>query len=60
VVSETAKRFEGVPVQRPPFWGGYCITPSAIEFWKNRDDRLHDRFLYERDGEVWRVARLYP
>jgi pyridoxamine 5'-phosphate oxidase len=60
VVSETAKRFDGVSVQRPPFWGGYCITPSAIEFWKNRDDRLHDRFLYERDGEVWRVARLYP
>jgi pyridoxamine 5'-phosphate oxidase len=59
-VSETAKRFEDASMQRPPFWGGYCITPSAIEFWKNRDDRLHDRFLYERDGEAWRVSRLYP
>jgi len=59
-VSETAKRFEDLSVQRPPSWGGYCIAPSAIEFWKNRDDRLHDRFLYERDGEVWRVSRLYP
>jgi len=59
-VLETAARFEGVSVQRPPFWGGYCIAASAIEFWHSRDDRLHDRFLYERDGDAWRVARLYP
>ena len=59
-VADTAKRFENVSVQRPPFWGGYRITPTAIEFWQNRDDRLHDRWLYERDGESWRVVRLYP
>jgi len=57
---ETAKRFEGVPVERPPFWGGYRIAPKAIEFWQNRDDRLHDRWLYERDGNGWRVVRLCP
>lgn len=59
-VRETAKRFEGVPVERPPFWGGYRIAPKAIEFWENRDDRLHDRWLYERDRNAWRVVRLYP
>jgi len=59
-VRETAKRFEGVPVERPPFWGGYRIAPKAIEFWENRDDRLHDRWLYERDGNGWRVVRLCP
>ena len=59
-VSEIAKRFEGVSVPRPEVWGGYRITPIAMEFWHNRDDRLHDRWLYERDGEGWRVVRLYP
>ena len=59
-VRETAKRFEGVSVERPPFWGGYRIAPEAIEFWENRDDRLHDRWLYERDGNGWRVVRLCP
>ena len=59
-VREAAKRFEGVSVERPPFWGGYRIAPAAIEFWENRDDRLHDRWLYERDGNGWRVARLCP
>ena len=59
-VLETAKRFENISVSRPPFWGGYCVAPTIIEFWQNRDDRLHDRWLYERVGDVWRVERLYP
>jgi pyridoxamine 5'-phosphate oxidase len=59
-VREIAERFAGVPVERPPFWGGYRIAPEAIEFWENRDDRLHDRWLYERDRNTWRVVRLYP
>lgn len=59
-VLEAAKRFDGVSVPRPEFWGGYRITPIAIEFWRNRDDRLHDRWRYERHGDVWRVVRLYP
>lgn len=59
-VSETARRFENVSVERPPFWGGYRIAPIAIEFWENRDDRLHDRWLYERDGDAWHLVRLHP
>jgi pyridoxamine 5'-phosphate oxidase len=59
-VLEAAKRFEDVSVERPPFWGGYRIAASSIEFWQNRDDRLHDRWLYERDGNAWRVSRLGP
>jgi pyridoxamine 5'-phosphate oxidase len=57
---ETMKRFENAAVQRPPFWGGYRIVPTTIELWENREDRLHDRWLYERDGDTWRVVRLYP
>ena len=59
-VAKAAKRFEGVSVERPPFWGGFRITPDAIEFWENCDDRLHDRWLYTKSGDRWRCVRLYP
>jgi pyridoxamine 5'-phosphate oxidase len=59
-VRETAKRFEGISVERPPFWGGYRIAPASIEFWQNHDDRLHDLWLYQRDGKGWRVVLLWP
>lgn len=49
------------PVPRPPHWGGYLVVPCAFEFWENRDDRLHERFRYERvDGEAWRISLLAP
>ena len=57
---EVEQRFEGVPVTRPPHWGGYRIVPHRMEFWYGRPDRLHDRVVYAREGDGWRVARLYP
>jgi pyridoxamine 5'-phosphate oxidase len=57
---EIERRFEGRAVDRPPFWGGYRIAPTRIEFWYGRPDRLHDRVLYVRDGTAWRIERLYP
>ncbi len=57
---EVARRFEGIPVTRPPFWGGFRIVPDRIEFWQGRADRLHDRLVYLRDGDAWRTQRLYP
>jgi pyridoxamine 5'-phosphate oxidase len=57
---EIERRFEGRPVERPPFWGGYRVVPRSIEFWYGRPDRLHDRLLYERDGDGWKIVRLYP
>jgi pyridoxamine 5'-phosphate oxidase len=52
--------YEGRPVPRPPFWGGFRLRPSAVELWQGRPDRLHDRFRYERAGEGWRIRRLAP
>ena len=57
---ETERRFEGQDVPRPPFWGGFRLIPHRIEFWFGRPDRLHDRVLYTRDGDRWRIERLYP
>jgi pyridoxamine 5'-phosphate oxidase len=52
--------YAGRPVPRPPHWGGYRVTPESIEHWVEGDSRLHDRFLYVREGARWRATRLYP
>lgn len=45
---------------RPAFWGGYRLEPETLEFWEHRDDRLHDRLRYRRDGDCWVSELLYP
>jgi pyridoxamine 5'-phosphate oxidase len=48
------------PPACPPDWGAIRVRPQAVEFWLQGDDRLHDRLLYERDGERWSLTRLAP
>jgi len=49
------------PVPRPPHWGGYRVIPVEIEFWQERSDRLHDRFVYRlREPKDWIIERLSP
>jgi pyridoxamine 5'-phosphate oxidase len=50
----------GEAVPRPETWGGYRVTPSAIEFWQGRRDRLHDRIRYQLEGGTWLRDRLSP
>jgi pyridoxamine 5'-phosphate oxidase len=49
---------EKVPV--PPHWGGWRIRPQTVEFWQGRQDRMHDRLVFEHRAEEWRVRRLAP
>ncbi len=58
---EIKRRFKDKEISLPSFWGGYRVTPTAIEFWQGQPDRLHDRFLYSRqDDGSWMIERLQP
>jgi pyridoxamine 5'-phosphate oxidase len=59
-VAELEVRFADGDVPRPHNWGGFRVVPYEIEFWQHRDDRLHDRFLYARNADRWRISRLQP
>lgn len=59
-VAAAERRYVGADVPRPPFWGGYRVRPSVIEFWVHQDDRLHDRVRYVRSPDGWARGRLAP
>ena len=60
-VAAVEARFAGTEVPRPPWWGGIRVVPSVVEFWQGRQDRLHDRLRYRRQGaEGWVIERLAP
>lgn len=59
-VAELSSRYEGQEIPRPPYWGGYLVEPSRIEFWQGRPSRLHDRILYELIDGSWIINRLAP
>ena len=58
-IQELKKKYPN-EVPRPENWGGYTIVPNEIEFWQGRASRLHDRFLYNKEGENWTINRLAP
>ena len=64
LLAEVAKvtAAQGTDPQRPPFWGGYRITPLEIEFWADGAFRLHDRFRWRRSDTMkpWKIDRIQP
>jgi pyridoxamine 5'-phosphate oxidase len=54
------RKYEGTDVPRPPHWTGYVLSPESVEFWTQREFRLHDRFLYTLESGTWKKQRLNP
>jgi pyridoxamine 5'-phosphate oxidase len=59
-IDEVEKRYEGVPVPRPPHWSGFRVVPEIVEFWYGARYRLHERQRYERIDGQWQRRMLYP
>lgn len=47
-------------IPRPPHWGGFLLKPESIEFWQGRPSRLHDRLIYQKTDNNWKIDRLSP
>ena len=59
------EKFGKGDIPMPDFWGGFRVIPQRIEFWQGGEHRLHDRFLYRRQGEddtnpAWQIEQLQP
>ena len=54
------RKFADGKIPLPDFWGGFRIVPEYFEFWQGRENRLHDRFAYQKNGENWDISRLAP
>ncbi len=52
--------YEGSIVPKPESWGGYRVEPDRFEFWQGRTGRLHDRIVYNLEGNHWKMSRLSP
>ncbi len=59
-VAQLTADYDGKTIPRPPFWSGYRLVPSMIEFWTGKPGRLHERIRYDRAGEAWTTVKLYP
>ena len=60
-LKELEKEYEGKPITRPNYWGGFLVRPTEVEFWQGRPNRLHDRIRYQLQADFnWKIERLSP
>ena len=60
-VADATARFEGEDVTRPPYWSGFRVAPERMEFWSDREFRMHERRLFVPDGTGrWTESLLFP
>ena len=58
--NEMKLKFKNKKIPLPPFWGGFKIVPTKFEFWQGRPNRLHDRILFTKEKNIWKIERLMP
>lgn len=60
-LKDVEERYKNKEVEKPQHWGGYLVTPRSFEFWQGRNNRLHDRIIYEFiEKDTWERNRLSP
>ena len=60
-LKELEKKYEGITIPRPNYWGGFLVRPVEVEFWQGRPNRLHDRIRYHLLQDYnWKIDRLSP
>ncbi|MBP7710129.1 MAG: pyridoxamine 5'-phosphate oxidase [Rickettsiales bacterium] len=59
-IAKKTQEFEGAEVPRPQFWSGFRVVPKAIEFWQEGDFRIHQREVFEKVEDGWKVKKIYP
>ena len=59
-IKDISQQFENQEVERPVFWSGFRVKPTAIEFWEEGDFRIHHRHLYEKTSDGWIINEIYP
>ena len=59
-LAQIKSKFSNGEIPLPDAWGGYRIVPHRFEFWQGRSNRLHDRFVYEKNDDSWIINRLAP
>jgi pyridoxamine 5'-phosphate oxidase len=59
-LAEVTEKFRDGQIPTPPHWGGYVVASASMEFWQGRVNRLHDRFVYTKNGGNWMIERLSP
>ncbi|MGP7733195.1 pyridoxamine 5'-phosphate oxidase [Oceanimonas smirnovii] len=57
---EMKQKFASGEVPLPSFWGGFRVKFDSVEFWQGGANRLHDRFIYQREHDGWGISRLAP
>ncbi|MGV6943632.1 pyridoxamine 5'-phosphate oxidase [Sphingobacterium kyonggiense] len=57
-VEKEFEKTEHIP--RPTFWGGFLLKPYRMEFWQGRSSRLHDRIVFEKQADDWKIIRIAP
>ena len=53
-------KYKDKDIPRPSHWNGYLVMPNLIEFWQEMPFRVHDRVLYFKSDNSWKIKKLYP